>query len=239
MKIDVCFSPLLYHSYVENNDLVVVVADIFRATTTMCTAIYNGASGIIPVRSIEEANDYKTKGYLIGGERNLQKFEFGDFGNSPSEYTEERVKDKDIVISTTNGTRAIDEAVDCESLVIGSFSNLSTVADYCTAMKKDVLVLCSGWKDRFNIEDTLFGGALVEKLLAVGFCAEFDAAQTALSLWNEAKSDLVKYVRRGEHLERLENHGLLDVVEYCLTPDTINVLPIYNKETKRITNKLK
>ncbi|GAB6012176.1 2-phosphosulfolactate phosphatase [Viscerimonas tarda] len=239
MKIDVCFSPLLYPHYAGSNNLIVIVTDIFRATTTICAAFGNGASSIIPVRSMEEAKAYKEKGYLVGGERNVKRFEFGDFGNSPSEYTEERVGGQEIVFSTTNGTRAIDEAADCNCLIIGSFSNLSAIAGYCASQKKDVLVLCAGWKEKFNIEDSLFGGALVEKLSATGYNANFDAAQVALSMWQEAKPDSLKYIQRSEHIKRLEAHGLTAVVEYCLAVDTANVLPVYNKTTKKITDILK
>lgn len=236
MKIDVCFSPILYPYYVENSDTIVVVVDIFRATTTMCMALNNGAASIMPVATVEEAKAYKDKGYLVGGERNVVKFEFGDFGNTPSEYTREKVEGKDVVISTTNGTHAIDMAEDCSCLIIGSFSNISTIADFCLSQKKDVLVLCAGWKDKFNLEDSLFGGALAEILVEKGgYNADFDAAGVALSMWKEAKPDILAYIKRGEHMKRLEAHGLLDVADFCLQSDTTRVLPIYNKNTKKIT----
>lgn len=236
MKIDVCFSPILYPYYAENNDTIVVVVDIFRATTTMCMALNNGAASILPVATVEEAKAYKDKGYLVGGERNVVKFEFGDFGNTPSEYTREKVDGQDVVISTTNGTHAIDMAEDSSCLIIGAFSNISTVADFCLSQKKDVLVLCAGWKDKFNLEDSLFGGALAEILVEKGeYNANFDAVGVALSMWKEAKSDILTYIKRGEHMKRLEVHGLLDVADFCLETDTTKVLPVYNKSTKKIT----
>lgn len=236
MKIDVCFSPILYPYYVENDDTIVVVVDIFRATTTMCMALNNGAASVMPVATVEEAKAYKAKGYLVGGERNVVKFEFGDFGNTPSEYTREKVEGKDVVISTTNGTHAIDMAENCACLVIGSFSNISTVADFCLSQKKDVLVLCAGWQDKFNLEDSLFGGALVDILVKKGgYNANFDAAGVALSMWKEAKPNILTYIKRGEHMKRLEAHNLLDVADFCLQADTTPVLPIYNKNTKKIT----
>lgn len=236
MKIDVCFSPVLYPYYVENDNTIVVVVDIFRATTTMCMALNNGASSIMPVATVEEAKAYKDKGYLVGGERNVVKFEFGDFGNTPSEYTREKVEGKDVVISTTNGTHAIDMAEDCSCLIIGAFSNISAVANFCLSQKKDVLVLCAGWKDKFNLEDSLFGGALAEILVEKGsYNASFDAVGVALSMWKEAKPDILNYIKRGEHLKRLEAHNLLAVADFCLQLDTTQVLPIYNKNTKKIT----
>lgn len=235
MKIDVCFSPILYPYYKDDKDTIVVVVDIFRATSSMCAALNNGATSIIPVATVEEAKAYKEKGYLVGGERNVVKFEFGDFGNTPSEYSRDKVEGHDVVISTTNGTHAIDMAEDCSCLVIGSFSNLSQVVNFCLEQKKDVLVLCAGWKDKFNLEDTLFGGALVEQLIEKGgYNAHFDAAGVALGMWQNAKSDVMKYIENGEHMKRLEAHNLVDVARFCVTIDTVNVLPIYNKESKKI-----
>ncbi|MFR9166705.1 MAG: 2-phosphosulfolactate phosphatase [Dysgonomonas sp.] len=237
MNIDICFSPVLYSKYTyDQKERIVVVVDIFRATTTMCTAIANGAKSIIPVRTLEEAKVYKEKGYLVGGERNVKKFDFGDFGNTPTEYSAELIKGKDIVISTTNGTRAIDEASDCYCLVIGSFSNLSSVADFCIGQEKDVLVLCAGWQEKFNIEDSLFGGALAEILGNTGYNTSFDAAQVALSMWKEAKPDIWNYIQRSEHIKRLEANDLSDVAKYCLELNLFEVLPVYNKDTKKITN---
>ncbi|SHF69671.1 2-phosphosulfolactate phosphatase [Dysgonomonas macrotermitis] len=236
MKIDVCFSPALYPYYKEDGETIVVVVDIFRATTSMCMALNNGAASIIPVATVEEAKAYKDKGYLVGGERNVVKFEFGDFGNTPSEYTREKVEGKDVVISTTNGTHAIDMAEDCSCLIIGSFSNISAVADFCISQQKNVLVLCAGWKDKFNLEDTLFGGALTEILVQKGgYNAHFDAAGVALSMWKDAKSDIMKYIANGEHMKRLEAHNLIDVADFCVTSDTVKVLPVYDKKTKKIT----
>lgn len=235
MKVDVCFSPVLYPHYADNKDTIVVVVDVFRATTTMCTALNNGAASIIPVATVEEAKAYKDKGYLVGGERNVMKFEFGDFGNTPAEYSREKVEGKDIVISTTNGTQAIDAAQDCACLLIGSFLNITAIANYCIAQHKDVLVLCAGWKNKFNLEDSLFAGALAEILVQKGgYNAAFDAMGVALSMWVAAKNDISAYLERGEHTARLACHNLLDVAAKCLQCDTMTVLPKYNSETKKI-----
>ncbi|MDH6354103.1 2-phosphosulfolactate phosphatase [Dysgonomonas sp. PH5-45] len=235
-KIEICFSPRLYPVY-EEPDAIVVVVDVFRATSTICGALGSGAKSVIPVETIEEAKAYKDKGYLVGGERNVMRVDFADFGNTPSDYSPDKVKDQDIVISTTNGTRAIEIAKNCYSLVIGSFSNLSAVANYCLAEQKNVLVLCSGWRDRFNIEDTLFGGALADILKTEGnYSVLSDSVQVTLSMWHEAKADVGKYIERSEHYVRLKQHNLLEVARYCLQTDTEHVLPIYDKETKRLTD---
>ena len=146
MKIDVCFSPALYPVY-HNPEAIVVVVDVFRATTTMAA-------------TVEEAEAYKAKGWLVGAERNVKRCGFADFGNSPFDYTAEKVSGKDIVFTTTNGTRAITIAKSAFRVITGAFINLQAVAGYCVCHKRDVVVLCSGWQDKVNIEDTLFGGAL-------------------------------------------------------------------------------
>ena len=221
--------------YSESNDKIVVVVDIFRATTTMCAALKNGAKNIIPVASIDEAREYKTKGYLVGAERNVKRCDFADFGNSPFDYTEDKVKGKEIVFTTTNGTQAIEMASDSDILIIGAFSNISVVADFCLNKQKDVLILCAGWNNRFNIEDTLFAGALAQKLLDKSYTSASDAVQIALSMWKEAQPDIRTYINRTEHIKRLEANNLQDSAEYCLTDNTVNLVPIYDKATGKIT----
>jgi len=234
MKVEICFTPALYPYYSENNDKIVVVVDIFRATTTMCAALNNGARAIIPVASIEEAQAYKAKGYLVGAERNVKRCDFADFGNSPFDYTEEKISGKDVVFTTTNGTQAIKMASDSDILIIGAFSNIDAVTDFCIRKQKDVIVLCAGWNNRFNIEDTLFGGALAERLTGKGYTYASDAVQVALSMWKEAQPDIRSYIDKTEHIKRLEANNLQDSVEYCLTEDTVDIVPIYNKESKKI-----
>ncbi len=235
MKVDICFSPALY-PYYANNEAIVVVVDIFRATTTMCAALNNGAKCIIPVASIEEARNYKAKGYPVGAERNVKRCDFADFGNSPFDYTTQKVDGKDVVFTTTNGTQAIEKAADCYCLLIGAFSNISSIADFCIKEQKDVVVLCAGWNNRVNIEDTLYGGALAEILITKGqYTIASDTTTIALSMWEEAKNNPRKYIDRTEHIKRLEANNLQDSVEYCLTNNTVPIVPIYNKDTGKIT----
>lgn len=236
MKIDICFSPALYPYYADNNnERIVIVVDIFRATTTMCAALKNGAKSIIPVASIEEAQAYKAKGYLVGAERNVKRCDFADFGNSPFDYTTEKVSGKDVIFTTTNGTQAIEAANDAYELIIGAFSNISSVVDFCVKAGKDVIVLCAGWNNRFNIEDTLYGGAVAKRLLDKGYTFTSDAVRIALSMWREAEPNLRDYINHTEHIKRLEANNLQDSVDYCLTEDTVPIVPVYDNNTKKIT----
>lgn len=238
MKVEVCFSPALYKFYNDSPNKIVVVTDIFRASTTMCAAFKNGAKAIIPVASIDEAKEYKAKGYKVGAERNVKRCDFADFGNAPTDYTRKMVEDQDIVFTTTNGTQAINTASDADCLLVGAFSNLNAVADFCIKQKKDVMILCAGWENRFNIEDTLFGGALANVLSQRGgYTLASDAAQVAVSMWKEAEPNARLYVEKSEHIKRLEANGLADSVEYCLTLDTVPLVPIFNKTTGKLTIK--
>ncbi|MDR1408524.1 MAG: 2-phosphosulfolactate phosphatase [Tannerella sp.] len=230
MVVDVCFSPALYPFY-HRPDAVAVIVDVFRATTTIAAAFESGARSIRPVATIEEAEAYKAAGQLVGAERHVRRCAFADFGNSPFDYTPAKVAGKDIVFTTTNGTKAINCACGTYRIVTGAFTNLHAVAHYCMAAGRDAVVLCSGWEDKINIEDTLFGGALVEALLPAGYRPAGDAAQIALSLWEEAKSDLFAYLGRTEHVSRLRSNGLESDIPYCLTPDILSLVPVYSVET--------
>ena len=225
MKIDVCFSPVLYPVYHEPESVVVVV-DIFRATTTMATAFHNGARSIRPVATVEEAQAYKIKGWLVGAERNVKRCDFADFGNSPFDYLPEIVKGKDVAFTTTNGTRAITIAKSAYRVITGAFINLQAVADYCVRHGRNVIVLCSGWQDKVNIEDTLFGGALIDVLVRIGkFETASDAALIAQDMWINHKDHLMEYLDQTDHVARLKANHLDDYISYCLTLDQTDKVP--------------
>ena len=225
MKIDVCFSPALYPAY-HDPEAIVVVVDIFRATTTMAAAFSNGVRSIRPVATVEEAQVYKEKGWLVGAERNVRRCDFADFGNSPFDYTPEKVAGKEIVFTTTNGTKAITIAQSAYRVVTGAFINLQAVADYCVGHKRNVVVLCSGWQDKVNIEDTLFGGALVDLLVNTGLYEKgSDSAVIAQDMWTTNKEDLLHYLAPTDHVARLKANHLDDSIPYCLTLSITDRVP--------------
>ncbi len=224
-KVEVCFSPALYPFY-HNPEAVVVVVDIFRASTSICTALINGASRIFPVASVEEAQTYKEKGYLVGAERNVERCDFADFGNSPFDYTPDHVREKEIVFTTTNGTQAIQAAVGAHALVIGAFINLSSVTRFCKEQQRDVLILCSGWNNRINFEDVLFAGALAEQLTAHHYEIVSDGAMMSELLWKQSKKHPKHLIERSEHYQRLKKHGFQDQVNFCLSIDLVEGLPV-------------
>ena len=227
-KIETILTPALFPFRTMNDTHICVVNDILRATTSICTAISNGAKAIIPVRTIEQAKEYKEKGYLVAGERIEKTFPFADWGNSALEFTKERVCGNEIVHSTTNGTVAISIASEGnpQEIVIGAFCNLSCLSDYLVAKGKDVQIFCSGWKNTPALEDTVFAGALAEKLLQSGkFENKNDSTNLALALWREAKSDLRAYMEKASHIHRLRKYHMDDVFDYTFQIDTCNVVP--------------
>ncbi|MCI6417403.1 MAG: 2-phosphosulfolactate phosphatase [Bacteroidales bacterium] len=227
-KIETILTPALFPFRTMNDTHICVVNDILRATTSICTAISNGAKAIIPVRTIEQAKEYKDKGYLVAGERIEKTFPFADWGNSALEFTKERVCGNEIVHSTTNGTVAISIAREGnpQEIVIGAFCNLSCLSDYLVAKGKDVQIFCSGWKNTPALEDTVFAGALAEKLLQSGkFENKNDSTNLALALWREAKSDLRAYMEKASHIHRLRKYHMDDVFDYTFQIDTCNVVP--------------
>jgi 2-phosphosulfolactate phosphatase len=225
-RIEVCFSPALY-PYFENHEAIVIVTDILRASSAICTAFMNGAERIIPVRTLIEAKEWKAKGFMVAAERDGIVRDFADFGNSPYNFTPERVKSQQIVYSTTNGTQAIQLASSSKKVIIGSFLNMTALCDYVVASSRDLLILCAGWKNKFNLEDTLFAGMMTNQLLRTGnFETVCDSAIASQDLWNIAKKDLLEYVNKSAQRQRLKNNGLDDVIEYCLTPDITRIIPV-------------
>ena len=236
-KIETILSPALYPFRKMNGSHICVVIDILRATTSICTAVNNGAKAIIPVKTIEEAKEYKDKGFLVAGERIENTFPFADWGNSALEFTRQRVEGNEIVHSTTNGTVAIALAKESNpsKIVIGAFSNLSALSNYLSEQGKDVQLFCSGWNNTVSLEDMTFAGALAERLLQSGkFENKNDSTHSAIAVWNSAKDDLQGYMENASHIHRLRKHGMDDVFDYTFQLDTCNVVP--GLEQKKIIN---
>lgn len=225
--IEVVFSPKLFADRLTTENFIVVITDILRASTSICAAFANGVRALIPLASIEEARKYKTKGHLVASERDGKVLDFADFGNSAFNFMTTEVKGKTIAYSTTNGTYAIEMARNSEGVVIGAFTNLSVLSGWLNEQNKNVVILCAGWKNKFNLEDSLFAGALTEKLTEnYNFLINCDSAHAAVDLWKTAKTDIFWYIEKAAHRHRLKKLGLDDVLEYSLTPDTTEVVPV-------------
>ena len=223
MKIETILSPLLFKHIDSIEKKIVVVIDILRATSTITTIIDNGAKALIAV--VDEANalKYKNEDYLIGGERNGETISGFDFGNSPFHYKKNLVKDKTIILTTTNGTKCIEMSSNASDVVIGSFLNLSAVANYLKNKDKDVVLFCAGWKDKVNLEDSLFAGALAQKLTN----AELDdSTLLCIDAFEMGGKNLFKTLQKSNHFQRLDRKGVIRDIEYCCKLDTTNIVPI-------------
>ena len=224
-KIEVCFTPALLPIYNISNAIVVVI-DVFRASSSICYGIDNGVEAIIPVASVEECKSYESKGYLLAAERDGKVVDGFDFGNSPFAYAGEKVNGKTIVLTTTNGTHAINESKKAAyQVIVGSFLNLTAVCDYLKTQDKDVFLLCAGWKNKFNLEDTLFAGAVVYQLKDENYFLD-DASVAADDLYQLAKDDLSAYTSKTSHSERLKKLGIEEDIKFCLNVDITSTIPV-------------
>ncbi|MBE7173463.1 MAG: 2-phosphosulfolactate phosphatase [Williamsia sp.] len=229
----------MLHLYNARSAIVVII-DVLRATSTICTALYNGAKYIIPVDNVPRCIEWgKQIECVTAGERDGRIAEGLEHGNSPYEYSREFIAGKTLVLTTTNGTRLLYMAIEkgAAKIITGSFPNLSAVCDYLIAQQHNVILACAAWKDKVNIEDTLFAGAVIDRIKD-HFLLDCDASQIAASLYNEAKDDLLGFMQRknASHYHRLSGYGLEKDIQYCLTEDVANVLPFY-EEGKLIIRK--
>ena len=224
--LEVCFSPALIHLH-DVSDAVVVVIDILRATSSICVAFHYGVRSIVPVAGIEESQAYRDRGFLVGAERNGEMLEGFDLGNSPFSFMDPIVRDRDIALSTTNGTQAIAAAKGAYQLAAGSFLNLDILSEWLIKQDRSVLLLCSGWKNSFNLEDTLFAGAMAEKLEPHFTLNRMrDAVIAAKHLYSLAKDDMFGFLEQSSHRKRLEKLNIERDIEYCLTPNQAPVIPV-------------
>lgn len=228
--LDVCLTPALLPLY-NVEDYIVVVIDIFRATSSICYGIENGAAAIIPVSEVEECAAYRERGadYLLAAERNGEVVTGFDFGNSPFSYTAEKVSGKTVVLTTTNGTHALHLSRKAKKIVIGSFLNLTALCNWLKTQNENILLVCAGWKNNFNLEDTLFAGAVIEQLKDSGFVLD-DPSIAANDLFQIGKDDIGKYLSKTSHGERLKKLGIEKDIAFCLQVDLTTAIPVLEGE---------
>ena len=223
-SIDVCLSPDLMHLY-QVQDQTVVVVDILRATSCMTTAFAHEIHSITPFAHLPECLALKGDGYLTAGERDGKKVDGFDLGNSPFEYMNPLLKGKKIAFTTTNGTQAIAKSIAARDIVIASFLNLTAVVNYLRNVSNNVLIVCSGWKGKVNLEDTVFAGALVENLKD-DFEFACDAPMIAQRLYVEARHDLKEFLKDSSHIKRLQRLNIQKDIDFCLTEDQYDIVPV-------------
>jgi len=217
----------------------VIVIDVLRATSTIITAIANGCSGVIPVETVQQAKNSQIQGDLLGGERFCQKIHGFDLGNSPFEYGPEIVAGKTIVMTTTNGTRAIQKSQKAAHILAGSMLNATACAVKALEFGKDIVVLCSGTNDAFSLEDGLCAGLLEEMVrLSEKTVATNDFGTAMMHAYDRVRSGLTEAILSCSNGTRLAKLGLTEDIVYCTQINKLKVVPLFQdgmmKQIKQI-----
>ena len=223
-------SPALLHLYDVSNCIVVII-DVLRATSTIATALHNGAKEIIPIDNVADCIKMGAElNAITAGERDGQVAEGLQYGNSPFEYPASFIEGKTLVLTTTNGTKLLHMALanGATEIITGSFPNITAVCNYLLSSNKNVVLACAAWKDKINIEDSLFAGAVISRIKN-SFKIECDSSQFIESLYDVAKPDLYEFMkeRNATHYHRLTKYHLEKDIRYCLTNDGAPSLPVY------------
>ena len=221
-------SPALVHLYDLSNSIIVII-DVLRATSTIATALHNGARCVIPVDSVSRCIELgKQIDGITAGERDGKIAEGLEYGNSPFEYPADFIEGKTLVLTTTNGTRLLHMALEkgAKEIVTGSFPNLSAICDHLIGMKRNVILGCAAWKDRVNMEDSLFAGAVISRVRK-HFDINCDSSHMAEAMYEKGKGDLFSFLKNNNasHYHRLMNFGLEKDIRYCLTPEKFRIGP--------------
>jgi 2-phosphosulfolactate phosphatase len=238
MKINVLFAPETTDDLFFKGKTSVVI-DVLRASNTIITALANGAREMIPVISVDAAVKI-SKGLfggttLLGGERNTKKIEGFQLGNSPLEYTPEKVGSKSVILFTTNGTKAILKARLAETLMICSFSNITSVVEKILFLDKDVEILCAGNSGLFAMEDIVCAGMIVREIS--NKTQEFylsDAAKAALLLFNSSSENILGMLKDTEHGKVLLENGYEEDIKFCSNINTTEVIPYLSKNVIKL-----
>ena len=238
MKLDVLFSPVQADELFFTGKTTVVI-DVLRASSTIITALSNGAKEVVPVGTVEFA--VKVSGgifggqTLLGGERNTKKIEGFALGNSPSEYTTEIVNGKAIVFFSTNGSRAIVKAKYSANLFVCSFNNLKTLAKHLRKLNEDVIILCAGNNNFFSLEDSVCAGMLISELIAGNKKNELtDASAGALTLFKSFGKNIFKMLSETDHGQLLINNGFKEDLKACAELDSTDVIPYFAENVLKV-----
>jgi len=245
MKIEVFFSPGSLDELGMRGRNVVII-DVLRASTTICTALRNGAREVIPTPDIENATKISTNlsgdSRLLGGERQGKKIDGFDLGNSPFEYTPEKVGGKSIILTTTNGAGAIYRCRYASVALVGAFVNISSIVQTMIDVGGTWIILCSGNQGSFSIEDSACAGAIISKVNAVDKVETDDAGLTSVILYNKFKKGILGMMKQSAHGKYLISIGFEEDLRFCAEVDRVPVIPIVEgtgiklKQNKLVAN---
>lgn len=239
MVVDIQFLPISPHPKRLSGRTVVVI-DVLRATSAIVHAMWHGAVEIIPVATVEEAfqmiKNFPQGTTLLGGERETRRIEGFDLGNSPKEYTAEKVKGKRLILTTTNGTKAFHMVSSGEDIIVGSFFNIGAVSEKCLATGTDLFIFPSGDEGNFSLEDTVCGGMLIDLLIKKGGNSVHltDASYAAFILYQRFEANLLGAFHLSRHGKELFDVGAGEDLLYCTQTDIIPIVPIFRDGVIRV-----
>lgn len=232
MKLDLYFLPSEIKEAELQNKLVVVI-DVLRASSTITTALGNGARDIIPVESQEDATrlmqEIGRKYVLLCGERGGHKIEGFDLGNSPFEYTGSQIQDKTLIFCSTNGSRTMVKASAAGKVVVGTFINAGSVLEFARKSEfEEYILLCSGKEGRFSLEDAVCAGMMASRLQE-RFPKSLelsDSAQSAIQIYSQHKQNIEQVVSGSAHGRFLAGLGFQEDLLFCSQIDTLPLVPV-------------
>ncbi|MCB2290953.1 2-phosphosulfolactate phosphatase family protein [Clostridium sp. CS001] len=228
MKIDIIISASdIKKEKIENKTVVVI--DILRATSVITTAMNNGCKGVIPVLTVEEASSIvrnSKEEFMLGGERNALRIEGFHYSNSPLEYTRESIQGKTLVMTTTNGTKAIKGCIGASNILIGAMVNAKATAKRILELNNDVVIVNAGTYGEFSIDDFLCSGYIIDCILESLQAELSDIAITSHYIYKNNK-DIHSFIKYANHYKRITELGLEADLEYCCRKDTIDIVPEY------------
>ncbi len=215
-------------------DKTVVMIDVLRASSTMVTALHNGAKGIIAVGDMDDASkishNLDSLSFLLCGEKDGVKIEGYDLGNSPMEHTAEVVEDKTIILNTTNGTKAIKRSGLAKRIIIGSFVNLDTIINHLEQLDREIVLVCAGWRGRLSLEDLLCAGNIIYELCDGQLPNNTkDGAKVAFGLYEKFGDDIENTIKTSNYAVRLKDIVSDDDLSYCCQKSIMQVLPVLNQ----------
>jgi len=243
-SLKVLFAPAEFEALDvrDLNGATCVVFDVLRATSTMIEALRNGAIGIVPVASIDEALQWRKSdpAVLLAGERDgvrITAAQTGgidfDFGNSPREFVAAKVSGKVIISTTTNGTRALRACAGAARVFAASFANLSATAEQLRELRPgSLLLVCSGTGNEASFEDTLCAGALADLIWNEDYLRDWaDSAAMARAIYQANRNDLQRAMQHAANGRRLLATGdLAEDVAFCLRRDTASFAAALNAD---------
>ncbi len=217
------------------NGLTVAVIDVLRATTTISAALINGAKEVIPVSSIEFAMKLSGSHTLLGGERHTKKIEGFSLGNSPCEYTEDIVKNKSIIIYTTNGSKAIVKAKFAKTVICCSFANLEISAKYLLSLGTDIEIVCSGNNGMFSLEDAVCAGMLISEISKLREDISLnDGGNAAFILAKQYSKKVLKMLQECDHGKVLAENGFVDDLKFAAKLNSIEAIPVFDSSSIKL-----